>query len=129
MSRAAAILWGACAVCGVTITPAENAPATTGVLEAVVGGKRTLVLAEGPLVKSTHSMFLDALEARGHELSFGFASSGVSVTLSRYGEYHYDNLVVFAKGLGAEKGGKGKGTEGTAMVTTKDIMGFIEGGG
>ncbi|CAM9682828.1 unnamed protein product, partial [Choristocarpus tenellus] len=77
-----------------------NAPGTTGVLEAAVGGLRTLVLAEGPLVRSTHSMFLDGLKSRGHKLSFGFSSSGEKVELSRYGEFHYDNLIIFATMLG-----------------------------
>lgn len=40
----------------------ENAPGTTGLLEATVGGKRTLVLADGPRIQDSHSMFFDALE-------------------------------------------------------------------
>lgn len=40
----------------------ENAPGTTGVLEASVGGKRTLVLADGPQIQDTHSMFFAALK-------------------------------------------------------------------
>ena len=40
----------------------ENAPGTTGVLEALVGGKRTLVLADGPQIQDSHSMFFAALK-------------------------------------------------------------------
>lgn len=40
----------------------ENAPGTTGLLEATVGGKRTLVLADGPRIQDSHSMFFDVLK-------------------------------------------------------------------
>lgn len=40
----------------------ENAPGTTGLLESTVGGKRTLVVADGPRIKDSHSMFLDSLQ-------------------------------------------------------------------
>lgn len=40
----------------------ENAPGTTGVLAALVGGKRTLVLADGPQIQDSHSMFFAALK-------------------------------------------------------------------
>lgn len=43
---------------------ANNAPGTTGLLEAVVGGKRTLVLADGPRIQDSHSMFFDDLQVR-----------------------------------------------------------------
>lgn len=42
----------------------ENAPGTTGLLEATVGGKRTLVLADGPTIKDSHSMFFDSLKVK-----------------------------------------------------------------
>lgn len=42
----------------------SNAPGTTGMLEAAVGGKRTLVLADGPGIQDSHSMFFDALQVR-----------------------------------------------------------------
>ena len=42
----------------------ENAPGTTGLLEAAVGGKRTLVIADGPRIQDSHSMFFDALEVK-----------------------------------------------------------------
>lgn len=42
----------------------ENAPGTTGVLQASVGGKRTLVLADGPQIQDSHSMFFSALKVR-----------------------------------------------------------------
>lgn len=42
----------------------ENAPGTTGLLEASVGGKRTLVIADGPQIEDSHSMFFSALKVR-----------------------------------------------------------------
>eukprot|EP00903_Cladosiphon_okamuranus_P011802 g11090.t1 len=104
----------------------ENAPGTTGVLEASVGGKRTLVLADGPQIQDSHSMFFAALKARGHELAFRFAESpAADVPLTYFGEREFDNLILLAQSLtGApEKGGKGKG------VTVADVMEFIEDGG
>lgn len=41
-----------------------NAPGTTGLLEAAVGGKRTLVLADWPQIQDSHSMFFSALKVR-----------------------------------------------------------------
>lgn len=58
-------------------TAAElNAPGTTGVLQASIGGKRTLVLADGPQIQDSHSMFFSALEV-GAEPS-GFSTVSVS---------------------------------------------------
>lgn len=57
--RAAALLLLSSAVSALA---EENAPGTTGVLEASVGGKRTLVLADGPQIQDTHSMFFAALK-------------------------------------------------------------------
>lgn len=42
----------------------DNAPGTTGLLEAAVGGKRTLVLADWPQIQDSHSMFFSALKVR-----------------------------------------------------------------
>lgn len=53
----------ALALASVLFTAAElNAPGTTGVLQASIGGKRTLVLADGPQIQDSHSMFFSALE-------------------------------------------------------------------
>lgn len=46
------------------VSAGENAPGTTGVLEAAVGGKRTLVLADGPGIQDSHSIFFDDLQVR-----------------------------------------------------------------
>lgn len=46
-------------------------------------------------VKDTHSMFLDSLAARGHQLTYKLADAA-DVMLQRYGEYLYDNLIYFA---------------------------------
>lgn len=57
-------LWaGALLLASVLLAAAEeNAPGTTGVLQASVGGKRTLVLADGPQIQDSHSMFFSALK-------------------------------------------------------------------
>lgn len=47
-----------------TAAAMENAPGTTGVLQASVGGKRTLVLGDGPQIQDSHSMFFSALKVR-----------------------------------------------------------------
>ncbi|CBJ28067.1 Oligosaccharyltransferase, OST48 subunit (or beta subunit) [Ectocarpus siliculosus] len=104
-------------------TAAElNAPGTTGVLQASIGGKRTLVLADGPQIQDSHSMFFSALEARGHELAFRFAGSA-DVPLTSFGEREFDNLVLLAQSL------SGAVEKGSKAVTVADIMEFIEDGG
>lgn len=51
----------------------DNAPGTTGLLEAAVGGKRTLVLADWPQIQDSHSMFFSALKVRDVLLRCGVA--------------------------------------------------------
>jgi oligosaccharyltransferase complex subunit beta len=57
--------------------------------------KRTLVLLDDLQTKSTHSIFFRALEDKGHSLQFAEAASP-DLQLSKYGDYLYDNLVIFA---------------------------------
>lgn len=51
-------------VLGLASAMEDNAPGTTGLLEAAVGGKRTLVLADSPQIQDSHSMFFSALKVR-----------------------------------------------------------------
>lgn len=63
--RWSATLWaGALLLANVLLATVaeENAPGTTGLLEASVGGKRTLVIADGPQIEDSHSMFFSALK-------------------------------------------------------------------
>lgn len=57
--------------------------------------KRTLVLLDDLQIKSTHSIFFRSLEEKGHSLHF-FEAASPDLQLSKYGDYLYDNLVIFA---------------------------------
>lgn len=46
-------------------------------------------------IKSTHSIFFRSLEEKGHSLHF-FEAASPDLQLSKYGDYLYDNLVIFA---------------------------------
>jgi oligosaccharyltransferase complex subunit beta len=59
-----------------------------------VGGKRTLVILDDLSRSNTFSIFFEALESRGHSLSY--VHSGQKLTLSKYNQYLYDNVVLFA---------------------------------
>ena len=57
--------------------------------------KKTLVLLENLYIRDTHSIFFDDLKARGYQLTFKLADDP-NLALSKYGEYLYDHLVIFA---------------------------------
>lgn len=57
--------------------------------------KRTLVLLENLYIRDTHSIFFGDLKSRGHQLTFKLADDP-NLALSKYGEYLYDHLVIFA---------------------------------
>ncbi|CAN0096653.1 unnamed protein product, partial [Laminaria digitata] len=119
--RAAALL---ASVSGLAYAMEDNAPGTTGLLEAAVGGKRTLVLADWPQIQDSHSMFFSALKARGHELAFRFSgTSGSNLPLTLFGEREFDNLVLLAQPV------SGGADKRKGAVTIADVMGFIEDGG
>lgn len=65
---------------------------------------KTLVLLDDWSLRDTHSIYFRALRDRGYELSFKLASDS-SLNLSKYGEFLYDNLLVFAPTV-EEFGGK-----------------------
>lgn len=58
----------------------DNAPGTTGLLEAAVGGKRTLVLADWPQIQDSHSMFFSALKVRESVLLRCLLSGRIAAT-------------------------------------------------
>lgn len=80
--------------------------------------KKTLVLLENLYLKDTHSIFFSDLEQRGHNLVFKLADES-SLALSKYGEYLYENLVVFAPSV-EEFGGS---------IDKDSIVDFIDNGG
>eukprot|EP00735_Rhodelphis_limneticus_P003024 TRINITY_DN1419_c0_g1::TRINITY_DN1419_c0_g1_i1::g.27119::m.27119 TRINITY_DN1419_c0_g1::TRINITY_DN1419_c0_g1_i1::g.27119 ORF type:complete len:448 (+),score=71.06,sp/O54734/OST48_MOUSE/42.92/1e-121,DDOST_48kD/PF03345.9/4.7e-121 TRINITY_DN1419_c0_g1_i1:33-1346(+) len=80
-------------------------------------GKRTLVLLDGTEIKTSHSQFFKQLEERGHVLKYAVAGED-EVDLRRYGEYLYDNLVLFAPT--ADDFGK---------FSSDDVLHFVDAGG
>jgi len=58
-------------------------------------GNRTLVLVDDLNIKTTHSSFFDLLQIRGYELSF-FRADDSRLSLVKFGESVYDNLIIFA---------------------------------
>lgn len=61
----------------------------------VVCADRTLVVVDNLSVKDTHSIFFKSLTERGHVLNF-VDKDTQHIELQKYGEYLYDNLVLFA---------------------------------
>jgi hypothetical protein len=58
-------------------------------------GKRVLVLLDSYGVRETHSTFFKSLRDRGFQLTYKPADDS-DLTLSKYGEYLFDHLVLFA---------------------------------
>jgi len=79
---------------------------------------KTLVLVDTLATRETHSIFLKDLAERGHEVTVKSADEP-SLQLSRYGEYLFDNLVLFCPGV-EEFGGS---------LSVEVIIDFIDGGG
>eukprot|EP00611_Tribonema_gayanum_P029963 TRINITY_DN818_c0_g2_i1.p1 TRINITY_DN818_c0_g2~~TRINITY_DN818_c0_g2_i1.p1 ORF type:complete len:484 (-),score=177.26 TRINITY_DN818_c0_g2_i1:41-1492(-) len=96
----------------------SNAPATTGVLSGTVGGKRTLVLLDTFTTRQTHSAFFSSLRSRGHQLTFQLASQ-MEAELVSFGEYLYDNMVVFAPRAKLD----------TKALGVASIVDFVDNGG
>ena len=68
------------------------------IVSSVLGtrdGKKTLVLLENLSIKETHSVFFSDLISRGYQLVFKLADDS-NLALSKYGEYLYDHLIIFA---------------------------------
>lgn len=81
-------------------------------------GKKTLVLLENVSMKETHSVFFGDLKSRGYQLIFKMADDS-NLALSKYGEYLYDSLIIFAPSV-EEFGG---------TVDVNAIIDFIDNGG
>ncbi|XP_023026594.1 dolichyl-diphosphooligosaccharide--protein glycosyltransferase non-catalytic subunit Ost48 [Leptinotarsa decemlineata] len=78
----------------------------------------TLVLLDNQVIKETHSIFFKSLQERGYSLTFKIADDS-SLVLSRYGEYLYKNLIIFAPSV-EEFGGS---------LNVESITQFIDEGG
>lgn len=85
---------------------------------ATKSGKKTLVLLENNVIKDSHSVFFSDLKSRGFQLVFKLADDS-SLALSKYGEYLYDHLIIFAPSV-EEFGGS---IDNTALTN------FIDNGG
>lgn len=83
-----------------------------------VANKKTLVLLDNWSLRETHSIFFRSLRDKGYELTFKTADDG-SLSLSKYGEFLYSNLVIFAPSV-EEFGGS---------VDVAAITNFIDNGG
>lgn len=85
---------------------------------ATKSGKKTLVLLDNLAIKDTHSIFFSDLTSRGFQLTFKMADDS-SLALSKYGEYLYDHLIIFAPSV-EEFGG---------TIDVASLTGFIDQGG
>ncbi|XP_032514157.2 dolichyl-diphosphooligosaccharide--protein glycosyltransferase 48 kDa subunit [Danaus plexippus] len=89
-----------------------------GYLSIAFADKETLVLVDNLNIRETHSLFFKSLQERGYSLTFKLADDA-NLVLSKYGEYLYKNLVVFAPSV-VEFGGQ---------LDTEAITRFIDDGG
>uniref|UniRef100_A0A224XCL9 Dolichyl-diphosphooligosaccharide--protein glycosyltransferase 48 kDa subunit n=1 Tax=Panstrongylus lignarius TaxID=156445 RepID=A0A224XCL9_9HEMI len=87
-------------------------------LTNVTGENETLVLLDNLAIKETHSMFFRSLKERGYSLTFKLADDA-NLVLSKYGEFLYDHLIIFAPSV-EEFGG---------ALSVDAITEFIDGGG
>ncbi|XP_067006615.1 dolichyl-diphosphooligosaccharide--protein glycosyltransferase 48 kDa subunit [Anabrus simplex] len=89
-----------------------------GFIAQTHGNGETLVLLDNLAIKETHSMFFKSLQERGYSLTYKSADDA-NLLLSKYGEFLYQHLIIFAPSV--EEFG------GTLSVET--ITEFIDGGG
>jgi len=80
--------------------------------------KRTLILVDNWSIRETHSIYFRSLRDRGFEITFKLADDS-SLALVKYGEFLYDNLILFAPSV-EEFGGS---------IDVAAITNFIDGGG
>mmetsp|Transcript_65641 Transcript_65641/g.129115 ORF Transcript_65641/g.129115 Transcript_65641/m.129115 type:complete len:459 (-) Transcript_65641:92-1468(-) len=86
-------------------------------LHGIQGGFRTLVILESMDKASTFSLFFAELASRGHQITYQ-STSASKLKLKEYGEYNYDNVIIFAPN--ADKLGS---------VSFNDIIRFSDAGG
>ncbi|XP_043466708.1 dolichyl-diphosphooligosaccharide--protein glycosyltransferase 48 kDa subunit [Leptopilina heterotoma] len=78
----------------------------------------TLVLLDNLAIKETHSLFFKFLQENDYNLSFKLADDS-NLLLSKYGEYLYKHLIIFAPSV-EEFGGS---------LNVEAVTDFIDGGG
>lgn len=78
----------------------------------------TLVLLDNLAIRETHSIFFKSLQERGYKLTFKLADDG-SLVLSKYGEFLYKHLILFAPSV-EEFGGS---------LSVEAITDFVDNGG
>lgn len=81
-------------------------------------GGPTLVLLDNLAIRETHSIFFKTLQDNGYILTFKLADDA-NLQLSKYGEYLYQHLIIFAPSV-EEFGG---------ALSVETITDFIDGGG
>nr|CAG4643929.1 EOG090X05EE [Lepidurus arcticus] len=90
----------------------------TILVASAYGSKQTLVLLDTLATRETHSIFFKSLTDMGYSLSFKSADDA-NLVLVKYGEYLYDNLIIFAPSV-EEFGG---------LVSVEAITKFVDAGG
>ncbi|EDW00358.1 dolichyl-diphosphooligosaccharide--protein glycosyltransferase 48 kDa subunit [Drosophila grimshawi] len=78
----------------------------------------TLVLLDNLAIRETHSIFFKSLQDRGFKLTYKLADDS-GLLLSRYGEYLYKNLIIFAPSV-EEFGGD---------ISVERLAQFVDDGG
>jgi oligosaccharyltransferase complex subunit beta len=81
-------------------------------------GDKILVLVDNLGTRETHSLYFKSLQDAGHKLTFKLADDA-SLSLSKFGEFIYDHLLIFAPSVEEFGGG----------LKTKSISQFIDDGG
>jgi len=81
------------------------------------GGKRILAILESEDVEKTHSIFFKSLTERGYNLDFKTIDED-KVAFKSYGEWNYDNLILFAP----------SGTDFPTGISAKTVLDFVDEG-
>jgi len=79
-------------------------------------GKKVLAILDSFSTRHTHSIFFSFLEDKGYDVNYVVASDR-SVVFSKYGEWQYDHLIIFASIA-----------EELAGISTETIIEFIDEG-
>lgn len=79
-------------------------------------GKRVLAIIGSSDIKYTHSIFFKSLEERGYSLDYAVPTN-TSVSLRKFGEWKYDNLILFAPSVEEFEG-----------ISESDVVEFIDDG-
>ncbi|KAG7207929.1 hypothetical protein KM043_009518 [Ampulex compressa] len=88
------------------------------ILTTANAGGPTLVLLDNLAIKETHSIFFKTLHDNGYTMTYKLADDA-TLQLSKYGEYLYNHLIIFAPSV-EEFGG---------ALSVEAITNFIDGGG